>query len=274
MRLDSILKKAAYQISNPTYLDKAEMAMVSDIEKLAQTTVSMKKVGSGIMDYLSNPAITAGIGGLAAGGGTYLASSKEEGENTKEFRKRRILDALTNGLAGAAVGGAVPFAGKAIKSISSPEKPSFLSRAGHGALGYGTSAAVGGGAGFGIESWLNRKDVADKAVDSVTKAKDKIKAPIEGVSTLQDLAKKIKGSVGNEVDDLVGAVKGLSTHTPIDPLLSSAAANAERSLAKVNNWRGMPLFQRILSSKGLKWGAGAALLLPLLAKKMDQIYSN
>lgn len=290
MTLKSILKKASYQISNPTYLDRAEMVMVSDIEKFAQTTMEMRKTG-GIMDYLSNPAITAGIGGLATGGGTYLASSKHEGEDEKEFKKRRLIDSLTNGLAGAVVGGAAPIAGKAINSIAAPKEDSFLKGVAKKSLGLGVWGGGGAAGGVAANKWLNR-DAATSAITKRIKELEESLTAIDhgGMSGIASAAKRsLSGAKGppevekliEEAGKITGNVAGRSRST-IQTLLNAAKATEERQAARVAPILGQGLKgglqgigQSLMGGKLMlpAIGTAAAIALPTILKKLDQTTS-
>ena len=236
-------------------------AQVVDIEKFAKTTMKMKKVGSGIMDYLSNPAITAGIGGLAAGGGTYLAESQNDGENEKEFHKRRIMDALTNGLAGAAVGGAVPVAADAIGNIAHPQEDGLFKRTLKGLGGYGAYAAGGATGGTILDKWLH----GTKAITETEGLKSKFQKTINDAVNVVDDYGNVKNLASRaDKDGLQQAIDGLTRHNEVRESLINV-------IKKVPKGDFMPLVKKI---RNPAIAAGAAVTLPFILKKLDQLSSQ
>jgi len=250
MKLSSILKKASYQISNPTSLETAEMTMIKDIEKFAQIKMANADIGAKIMAAISNPAVAAGVGGLAAGGGTLLASSQKENEDEEQFKKRRIMEAITNGLAGAAVGGATPIAANAIKGLAVPEPKSKIKEAIKGLFGGGVFAAGGAAGGAVVDKFLHN-DAAVKATQGSLNAFSKI---------LDNGKTQVFNQAGFD-----NATAKMTRHnevmTPLMTIIKDMKANGIRQGVK-------PLVKKI---RNPLIGAGAALTLPFILKKFDQL---
>jgi len=117
MKFNSLLKKAQSRIVNPTSMDRAKTAHAMDIERFAIVTLHNKHAA----DALSVAGM-AGLGGLVAGGGTYASLNKREDESEKDFKKRKIREALINAGAGAIAGGAIPVAGGMLSPLLSEER--------------------------------------------------------------------------------------------------------------------------------------------------------
>jgi hypothetical protein len=280
MRLKSIIKKATLQISHPTAIEKAQMANIVEIEKFAEDKIANAEVGEKILAALSNPAVSAGIGGALAGGGTYLSSQRGEDESEEEFKKRQIKDSLVNSLAGAAVGGAAPIAINAVKDVAVPSEEGIVKKLFGKAMGNTLWAGGGAATGFGVDAWRHSTDAAKKTEALISALKSQIGNTGIDVKSLQNLAGNVPPSgQSGPLDDLLKHIKNMVPAKP-EAYLNTNLMNQQarmtrhgdvgKSLLSVLNRKDfMPaLLKGKLRNPAL--AAGAALTLPFILKKLDQ----
>jgi len=121
MNIEKIARKVEERIMSPSLEDLCTIKFDEEVSKMAHTCLTKKALVDGALDPTSVTSLAASTGGGAGIGALAgaLIPAREEGEDEESYKKRRRNAAITGGLAGASIGGSLPFVVKGIDSINS-----------------------------------------------------------------------------------------------------------------------------------------------------------